>query len=135
MTGGGKRCWQQHVIWRWNPASTLRLNSKPLLCDFPHLISTKRPEQQYRKQVHQLTQRLARPYVMAAIERRRSYPSNLTFPSQMNIGHCYWEDWWPYRLFPFQTHYQTPGTELGIGFRVSMGVSVLEDKNSFDRLI
>lgn len=27
------------------------------------------------------------------------------------------------------------GTELGVGFRVSMGVSVLEDKNSFDRLI
>lgn len=28
MTGGGKRCWQQHVIGRWNPASSLRLNSK-----------------------------------------------------------------------------------------------------------
>lgn len=31
MTGGGKCCWQQHVIGRWNPASSLRLNSKPLL--------------------------------------------------------------------------------------------------------
>lgn len=38
MTGGGKRCWQQHVTGRWNPASSLRLNSKPSAHDFPHLI-------------------------------------------------------------------------------------------------
>lgn len=121
MTGGGKRCWQQHVIWGWNPASSLRLNSKPLLCDFPHLISTKRPEQQYRKQVHKLTRRLAWPYAMAAIERRHNHPSNLTFLPQMYMGHCYWEDWWPDRLFPFQSHYQTPGQSLALVSRSVWG--------------
>lgn len=38
MTGGGKCCWQQHVIGRWNPASSLRLNSKPLLRRSPRLV-------------------------------------------------------------------------------------------------
>lgn len=26
MTGGGKHCWQQHVIWEWNTSRSLRLN-------------------------------------------------------------------------------------------------------------
>lgn len=38
MTGGGKHCWQQHVIGRWNPASSLRLNSKPSVGNFLHLM-------------------------------------------------------------------------------------------------
>lgn len=71
---------------------------------------------------------------MAAIERRHSYPSNLTFLPQMNMVLLLGG------LVALQTvslpeSLSDTGTELGIGFTVSMGVSVLEDKNSVDRLI
>lgn len=117
MTGGGKRCWQQHVISRWNPASTLRLNSKPLICNFVPI---------WWKDMGQAAG--AATYKTGAgvdpevdltvcggcIRAMRSLPVWPYLSTSANTGYCYWV-----------AGGHSPGIVLGIGLRVSVGVCVL----------
>lgn len=79
MTGGGEHCCQQqqHVIWEWNTSSRLWLS--PTFWSeifFPYLMKKCHQSRaicmgSITKPVHQLTQRLTKPYMIVVYVRER----------------------------------------------------------------